>query len=156
MASFNADLYKIVKDYSKHEDTLLTHRLNWALLTSSFMLTSCAILISALSNNIDNAHPIFWIILIISISGLVVTLFSFVGVFAANWAMRRLRIFLDESNSADTSVLPDLYGGGSNRAKWLGFIYPYAILSTLALIWLLAAWVSYSAVELFSFEAGWV
>jgi hypothetical protein len=155
MASFNAELYKIVKDYSKHEDTLLTHRLNWALLTSSFMLTSCAILISALANNFDNAHPIFWIILIISVSGLVVTLFSFVGVFAANWAMRCLRIFLDENGAAGTAaLLPDLYGGGSNRAKWLGFIYPYAILSTLALIWILAAWVSYSAIELFSFEAG--
>lgn len=113
------EYYKVLKDYAKHEDTLMNFRMTWCLGISSLMFTSVALLV----NDLDkvprlyllgaNMLAIYPIIFFIAILGLVVARLSFKGVRAAEISLGSLNEIWAENgvNLPFGHNLPRLLGG---------------------------------------------
>lgn len=114
-------LYRVLKDYAMHEDSLMNTRMNWCMVITSFMLAGLA----GLANAVDKL-PIIKILAwqtsaLLPLTawtaavGIVLVTMSWTGVRAAERSMRRLNLHwktLRETGKYDPNlILPELLGG---------------------------------------------
>lgn len=136
--------YGQIKDYAKHEDSLLNNRVNWLLLVSSFQFTGLALVTSQYTTiplhlMVFGLKLPFYNVTIVSIgiSGILMTASSYFGINAASRALKSLQNKWEkERTSYDNSkIYPDILGGGDPYADSEGMRYPIMLVCTMVAIW---------------------
>jgi hypothetical protein len=78
----------------------------------------------------------------ICILGIVFGVIAFIAILAALLAVREIKRHLASATGEPSESIrrhyPELTGGGSSWAHWLGFIYPIFLPGTVVLFWLIA------------------
>ncbi|MGK7880119.1 MAG: hypothetical protein AB4060_08465 [Crocosphaera sp.] len=146
------ELYKIYRDYIKHEDSLINNRLTWLLLAEGFFFTSyCSIVSSSPSSStcgftdyktilciLTSSHSssICQLQLILIFTGILVGVFGSVGIVASSRSIDSFKSFGQQklTNTRDLG-LPDLTGGFDGLAKKIGLTPRLTIPPLIICIW---------------------
>jgi hypothetical protein len=163
--------YKIFRDYIEHEDGLINNRLLWIINIQGFLFATYGFSVQKLAE-IQNppTAPIAgrslvgtgvvaldWLIILLPILGIFISIFSLIGVFAAQNAIAQLtcdwaeaeKEYLPGAVPSTSPLLPGIIGGGdkdrvkrswaelNRRAHKLGFLGPIAFPWIFIVAWLL-------------------
>jgi hypothetical protein len=102
------DLFKIFRDYIKHEDNLTDKRLLWNNTIQGFLFAAYAVIVARVPSPLWNARLI---LIVISIVGLATSYLSWKGLLAAILAVHNLD-HQWQMISGNDPRLPKLIGGG--------------------------------------------
>jgi hypothetical protein len=154
-------LYGAFRDYVKHEDDLINHRLNWNFTIQGFLFAAygfcmqkvadvrTALLPHSSEPNFPNAAAIGSIrelqalMIVICLVGFAVSVFVWIGVKAAQIALKEIEekwcAEHPEYNRAATKThgpdLPGIIGGGSRSAHNWGHLAPIALPASFGTAW---------------------
>jgi predicted nuclease of predicted toxin-antitoxin system len=152
--------YEILRDYIKHEDSLINNRLTWLLVAQGLIFSAFSSLFKPISDllktstdlheNVDLAiiseieinsqiAQLKTIQCILSVLGLSISIVSFFTIWAAVLAIRELENSTLEKNiKSSNTLLPDITAGRSSLARryQLGKIAPFGIPIIIMLGWL--------------------
>ena len=138
-------LHAVLRQYAVHENELLNQRVNWCLLVSSFLFAGLALVVGqldALACETRLALPGWSLfnsaVFGIAITGILVTLASYVGVHAAAEALSALdhRWTKAKARLGEAAKrLPAIRGGGNTLARNWGMAYPHMLLIILTVVW---------------------
>jgi hypothetical protein len=152
LSSIRVQYYRIFRDYLKHEDALINHRLQWNLTIQAFLFATYGFCLQKLLDSNPSGHPVEVAILakvtyvVLPLVGVFVAIVSFLGTLAARKAITQLEddwnekfVGVEKEKLQDHKAvkaklnalnpfLPSVTGGGDRSAFLLGF---YAPLSSL-------------------------
>jgi hypothetical protein len=129
--------YKLFRDYVEHEDSLIDHRLLWNINIQGFLFATYGFSVQKLAEvqihsgaqEIIGAQALYWLIGVLPFFGIAVSVWSFLGVIAAQDAIASLTKQWEEIEGeyrkrGSTLALPKLIGGGDLKAHKWGFLAP--------------------------------
>src|SRR5579863_1876399 len=88
--------FELLRDYLKHEDNLVDHRIKWNLTIQGFLFTAFGF---SLGNKGDSALLSELASLLIPIAGCVISLCATCGIFAAHLSLKNLARHWDPKNN---------------------------------------------------------
>ena len=138
------ELYKIMRGYINHEDSLINNRLTWLLTIQGLLFTGYGLALRETTKSSDLISLIF----ILKGLGLATSFLGFTGILAASLAIREVeRKWLsikpkDLLTHSIADQLPDVTGGGNRLVHFLGSFTPLSIPSIFFVAWfnLLKLW----------------
>lgn len=120
--------YKIFRDYAEYEERLINNRLLWNINIQGFLFATYGFSLQKLAEvqarplaqEIIGAKSMYWLIGVLPFFGITISVFSWIGVYAAQKAIMNLNAQwlaltdnrTDKKDSAGHPLLPFLIGGG--------------------------------------------
>jgi len=107
--------YKIFRDYVEHEDNLINNRLMWNITIQGFLFATYGFAVEKLVESPINENRLFalrGLIVVLPLFGIGISLVSFMGVVAAQSAIKNLVTQWNEIHQTNGQQLPYLIGGG--------------------------------------------
>lgn len=141
------ELYKIYRDYIKHEDSLTNNRLTWLLLVEGFFFTAYSRIVTASYCKLESTVDLPLMIRILSGTGILVAICGFLGIAASIRSIDSItRSGKEKLPSLNNLGLPELTGGNDEWARNIGLIPGVTIPIIIIGVW----------VYLFSPETFWL
>ncbi|HXU68607.1 MAG TPA: hypothetical protein VN947_04720 [Polyangia bacterium] len=127
------DWYRLLRSELEHEDALLTQRLNWFVMSQSFLFTAFAI-VTANAERSAAARTAVPLALFIPVVALCTSVAIAISIAAGLLTMRRIRREFAARTSDGGDELPPLHGRGHLRA--LGMVAPTVLPLVFTAVWL--------------------
>lgn len=120
------DLYEMIRKQIEHEDILVNQRLNWLLVSQGFLFAAFTALVTR-QGNISYVSPDYvpWLPFGIAVIGIILNLFSYIGIRAAYKSLLRLRHTWYLPYSTEEEL--QLYERGFPPITWVGKWYDKGI-----------------------------
>jgi hypothetical protein len=131
-------LYDALRDQIKHEDDLISQRVNWFMASQSFLFSAYAIVLSGLSKQNDHevASQKHLLVLMIPVLAAIVCVLAWVTVLAGELAIGCLRkSFEPLTQTAHAAGLPPIQGVRRNQK--LGMTPPLLLPLVFLTVWTL-------------------
>jgi hypothetical protein len=138
--------YKLFRDYIEHEDGLINKRLLWNINIQGFLFATYGFSLQKLAEikipqdgpAIIGVTALQWLICVLPILGIAISVFSFMGVIAAQNAIDQLKADWGQAEKQHVLkiILPGITGGGHSKAHPLGFRAPKWFPGIFILTWL--------------------
>jgi hypothetical protein len=134
------DLYAVYRDYAKHEDDLINHRLSWNLAVQSMMFTAYGVSVGLLKSDRQPVVPFLrgarQLLTLFPLIGGAAGSLVLISVVAAVLALRRLDGKWRQIPVEHKDRLPDLTGGGNRLATVMGHFAQIGIPLGVVVAWL--------------------
>jgi hypothetical protein len=127
------DWYRLLRSELEHEDALLTQRLNWFVMSQSFLFTAFAI-VTANAGRAPAARNVVPLALFIPVVALCTSVAIAISIAAGLLTMRRIRHEFAARTSDAREELPPFHGRGHLRA--LGMVAPTVLPLVFSAVWL--------------------
>ena len=126
--------FRLLRGQLEHEDQLLTQRLNWFILSQSFLFTAYAIVTR--EQIVRASDHVVRLVVLIPTVALCTSTVIFVSIVAGLLTMRRIRHeFAARATAARDEALPPLHGRG--HLRMLGMLAPTALPLVFCAVWLM-------------------
>lgn len=127
--------YELFRDYLKHEDGLIGHRLAWSLTIQSFLLAGLAYIVKQDGQQDNSSSNLLEPLAIgIPVFGFLIALASTIGIFAAHRAIRHL-VTAYRSLPDHPAGLPQLSDGGTDPGLPYGTIASIGPATLMCALW---------------------
>jgi hypothetical protein len=126
--------FELLRDYLKHEDNLVDHRIKWNLTIQGFLFTAFGFSLQKADNPLLQELAS----LLIPIAGSIISLCATCGIFAAHLSLKSLARHWEPKNDAPANKgdwLPTLGGGGASTALIVGLVASFGPAMLIAAIW---------------------
>ena len=123
--------FDTLRDYLKHEDALVNHRITWNLTTQGFLFTAFGFCLQKADTN-----PMLRELAgsLLPIAGCIISLCATSGIFAAHLALANVGRHWRPEDTAYLG-LPDIRGGGARSALIVGLLASFGPALLIATIW---------------------
>jgi hypothetical protein len=142
------ELYKVYRDYMKHEDDLLNQRTTWLLVIQGFLFATLAVLGEWVSpkdplSDLLRTERLYLIYVLVGV-GIFIAVAAFISILAANEAIDSLqekweKELREHYRAEDWDLFPEIAGGGHKKAKARGKTPALAIPCIVSLAWIIVA-----------------
>jgi hypothetical protein len=149
------EIYKVFRDYEKHENELLNHRTSWLVTIQSVLIATFGFSfqkffeVATRADGSTHGRALIvdfkWFLVSLAGVGILIAVWSWISIYTAIRAQRAIRKVYRRNFSAEETQfgLPHISGGGDTFASWFGGYLAVFLPWLLIVLWgaILVYWI---------------